>query len=151
MGKFKQFLREKENAYQKFFKKKLDKWGVESPEDLSDEDKKKFFNEIDSEWDSKNEVEYKDKKAEDKDKDKDDDEVEDDEDDELNESSKIQRDLEKYAITIQKVTQSFGRGGFMYRNLPTELQADSLKIMVNLSAVNGMIEDMIYEIGTGSY
>lgn len=37
-------------AYQKFFDKKLEKYGVDSPEDLSDEDKKKFFDEIDKEW-----------------------------------------------------------------------------------------------------
>ena len=39
-----------ETAYDKFFAKKLKKFDVESPEDLSDEEKKKFFNEIESEW-----------------------------------------------------------------------------------------------------
>ena len=42
-------LRE-ENEYEKFFKKKLKSWKVKSPAELSDEDKKKFFDEIDKEW-----------------------------------------------------------------------------------------------------
>ena len=37
-------------AYQKFFKKTLKKYGADSPEDLSDEDKKKFYDEIDAGW-----------------------------------------------------------------------------------------------------
>tara|TARA_B110000467_G_scaffold1274_1_gene1063 strand:+ start:85 stop:597 length:513 start_codon:yes stop_codon:yes gene_type:complete len=37
-------------GYKKFFDKKLAKYKVDSPEDLSDEEKKKFFNEIDKEW-----------------------------------------------------------------------------------------------------
>jgi hypothetical protein len=41
--------------YKKFFDKKLAKYKVDSPEDLSDEDKKKFFNEIDKEWKGDNE------------------------------------------------------------------------------------------------
>ena len=36
--------------YQKFFDKKLKKYGVDSPDDLSDEEKKKFFSEIEKEW-----------------------------------------------------------------------------------------------------
>ena len=36
--------------YQKFFDKKLKKYGVKSPAELSDEEKKKFFDEIDKEW-----------------------------------------------------------------------------------------------------
>jgi len=43
------------SEYRKFFEKTLKKFGVESPEDLSDSDKKKFFNEIDSGWTSKRE------------------------------------------------------------------------------------------------
>ena len=44
-------LREKEgNEYEKFFKKKLKEWDVKSPAELSDEDKKKFFDEVDKEW-----------------------------------------------------------------------------------------------------
>lgn len=39
-----------ESGYQKFFKKKLDKYGVNSPAELSDADKKKFYNEIEKEW-----------------------------------------------------------------------------------------------------
>lgn len=37
--------------YEKFFREKLKKYGVESPADLSEEEKKKFFNEIKKEWD----------------------------------------------------------------------------------------------------
>ena len=36
--------------YKKFFDGKLAKWKIKSPSELSDEDKKKFFNEIDKEW-----------------------------------------------------------------------------------------------------
>jgi len=45
--------------YMKFFAGKLKKYGVKSPAELSDEDKKKFFNEIEKDWthDSKEEVE----------------------------------------------------------------------------------------------
>jgi len=37
-------------AYQKFFKEKLAKYNVKSPSELSDTDKKKFFDEIKKEW-----------------------------------------------------------------------------------------------------
>ena len=58
MGKFREWLREaegketvkEETEYQKFFAKKLEKFGVSSPAELSVEDKKKFFDEIDAEW-----------------------------------------------------------------------------------------------------
>ena len=36
--------------YQAFFNKKLKKFDVKSVSELDDEDKKKFFNEIDKEW-----------------------------------------------------------------------------------------------------
>ena len=36
--------------YKKFFDKKLAKWKIKSPAELSDEDKKKFFSEIEKEW-----------------------------------------------------------------------------------------------------
>ena len=42
-------------AYQKFFNKKLAKFKVKSPSSLSDEDKKKFFGEIEKEWKSEDE------------------------------------------------------------------------------------------------
>ena len=38
--------------YQKFFEKMLKKWGIESPDELSDEDKKKFYDEVDAGWKS---------------------------------------------------------------------------------------------------
>jgi dsRNA-specific ribonuclease len=41
---------DEETEYQKFFKKKLAEWGVSSPAELSDEDKKKFFAEVEKEW-----------------------------------------------------------------------------------------------------
>ena len=40
--------------YQKFFNDKLKKFDVKSVSELSDEDKKKFFNEIDKEWEGEN-------------------------------------------------------------------------------------------------
>lgn len=41
---------ESESEYQKFFKKKLKKYGVCSPDELSKEDRAKFFSEIEKEW-----------------------------------------------------------------------------------------------------
>ena len=41
--------------YQAFFNKKLKKFGVKSPSELSGDDKKKFFDEIDKEWKGENE------------------------------------------------------------------------------------------------
>ena len=44
MKNFKSFMSEgSKEEYQKFFDKKLAKYKVDSPEDLSDEEKKKFF------------------------------------------------------------------------------------------------------------
>lgn len=39
-----------DEAYKKYFDEKLAKYKVNSPEDLSDEDKKKFFDEVDKGW-----------------------------------------------------------------------------------------------------
>ena len=49
--------------YMKFFAGKLKKYGAKSPSELSDEDKKKFFNEIEKDWkhDSSEEVEVEEK------------------------------------------------------------------------------------------
>lgn len=45
------YLSEKElTPYQKFFKALLKEYGVSSPDELSDEKKKKFFNEVDAKW-----------------------------------------------------------------------------------------------------
>ena len=56
MKTYKGFMLEgSKEEYQKFFDKKLAKYKVNSPEDLSDEEKKKFFNEIDKEWKGDNE------------------------------------------------------------------------------------------------
>jgi len=46
---FKEFLNE-ETEYQKFFNGVLKKYGVKSPSELSDEDKKKFYDEVDRDW-----------------------------------------------------------------------------------------------------
>ena len=42
-------------AYNAFFDKKLKKYGVSSPDELSGDEKKKFYNEIDKEWKGDNE------------------------------------------------------------------------------------------------
>ncbi|UOK16687.1 DNA ligase I [Vibrio phage phiKT1024] len=50
---FREFLEESmddKKAYQMYFDKMLKKYNVESPEELSDEDKKKFFDEVDKGW-----------------------------------------------------------------------------------------------------
>ena len=54
LEKINNYLNE-ESAYQTFFNKKLKEAGVKSPSELSDEEKKKFFNEIDKEWKGKKE------------------------------------------------------------------------------------------------
>ena len=52
--KIDKFLSE-ESTYQKFFNKKLKEAGVKSPSELSDEEKKKFFDDIDKSWKGKKE------------------------------------------------------------------------------------------------
>ena len=47
--KIEDFIIEK-SEYQKFFSDKLKKYNVSSPDELSDEEKKKFFDEIEKEW-----------------------------------------------------------------------------------------------------
>ena len=42
-------------AYKKFFDAKLKKYGVSSPAELKGDDKKKFYDEIDAEWEGDNE------------------------------------------------------------------------------------------------
>lgn len=58
MISFREWLNEREGVeteYQKFFKKKLEKYGVNSVAELSGEDKKKFFDEIGVEWEGEKE------------------------------------------------------------------------------------------------
>lgn len=58
MKTFREWLNEREEGeteYQKFFKKKLEKYGVKSPSELSVEDKKKFFDEVDAGWEGEKE------------------------------------------------------------------------------------------------
>ena len=54
MKTFKEVTGDKK-AYQAFFDKKLKKYGVGSPSELSGADKKKFYDEIDAEWEGDNE------------------------------------------------------------------------------------------------
>jgi len=46
----------KEGTYDEFFQSALKKFGVSSPEDLSDEDKVKFFDYVDKNWSAKSET-----------------------------------------------------------------------------------------------
>jgi len=53
LEKINKYLQEKEGKgaeYKALFKKILKKYGEDEPDKLSDEDKKKFFNEIDKAW-----------------------------------------------------------------------------------------------------
>lgn len=43
-------------TYQEYFEGKLKKYKVDSPSELSDEDKKKFFEEVDAGWNAKEET-----------------------------------------------------------------------------------------------
>lgn len=43
-------LQEEDSKYQEFFKKTLEKWGVNSPGELDKEEKKKFFDYIEKNW-----------------------------------------------------------------------------------------------------
>ena len=45
-----------ESSYQEYFNKMLKKYGVSSPDELSDADKKKFFDEVDKGWKAKKET-----------------------------------------------------------------------------------------------
>ena len=45
---------DKKSEYIKFFKAKLKEHGVKSPAELSKEEKKKFFSEIEKEWSKEN-------------------------------------------------------------------------------------------------
>lgn len=58
MKSFREWLVESEDKkedYKKFFAKKLEKYGVKSPDELSDADKKKFYDEVDAEWKAEDE------------------------------------------------------------------------------------------------
>ena len=53
----KNIIREEKTAYQKFFQKALDKFGVDSPADFKDEEKKKeFFDYVDANYKAKKET-----------------------------------------------------------------------------------------------
>ena len=46
---------EKESDYYIYFKNKLKEYGVNSPNELNDEDKRKFFDDVDAGWKSEQE------------------------------------------------------------------------------------------------
>ena len=52
-------LKEDDNKYQEFFRSALKKFGIKSPAELKDDDKKKeFFSYIDSNYDAVNEASF---------------------------------------------------------------------------------------------
>jgi hypothetical protein len=55
MKTFKEVMEGTKAEYQAFFNKKLKKYGVKSQSELSTADKKKFYDEIDKEWEGENE------------------------------------------------------------------------------------------------
>lgn len=55
MKSTRKLFEQKESDYDKFFNEKLKEYGIDSPEDLSDEDKKKFFDDVDEGWKSEKE------------------------------------------------------------------------------------------------
>lgn len=55
MIRFKEFQEGNKEQYNAFFDKKLKKYGVSSPDELKGADKKKFYDEIDAEWESDDE------------------------------------------------------------------------------------------------
>ncbi len=48
-------LLEQESGYKEFFDAKLKSYGVKSQSELSEDQKKKFFDEVDAEWKAKKE------------------------------------------------------------------------------------------------
>ena len=140
MKKLTTFINEAEKSkeqqeYQDFFDKKLKKFGVDSPAKLSDDEKKKFFDEVEKEWtkdtvnekkveedkdseddedseDLKDQKEKDDKKVDDKDEDDEDedDEDEDDEDeddkDEDDEDEDDKDEDDKEKVDKEKVDES---------------------------------------------
>jgi hypothetical protein len=55
MSRLSKYLGE-ETEYQKFFNKKLKKFGVKSQKELEGDQKKKFYDEVDKEWKAKEET-----------------------------------------------------------------------------------------------
>lgn len=62
MKSFKEFVNEKvdkseaDSQYEIFFQKALEKYGVDAPDELSDEKKKEFFDYVDKNWKSDKEA-----------------------------------------------------------------------------------------------
>ena len=55
MKTYKELMEGNKEQYTKFINAKLKKYGVSSPSELSAADKKKFYDEIDAEWEGDNE------------------------------------------------------------------------------------------------
>lgn len=55
IGELRKLTKEGKDEYRAFFKKMLNKFGVNSPAELDDEKKKAFFNAVDKGWKAKNE------------------------------------------------------------------------------------------------
>jgi len=49
-------LSEKQKKYQDYFKNKIKKYDADSPTDLSEEDRKRFFDDVDKGWESEEET-----------------------------------------------------------------------------------------------
>ena len=64
MGEEEKELSDKQKAYRKFFDKALKKFGVKSPAELKDDEKKKFFDYVDKNWKGEHEEETKKKVTE---------------------------------------------------------------------------------------
>ena len=55
MKSFKEILEAQDKEYEEYFQKKLEKYGVKSPDELEGDKKKKFFDEVDRDWKAKKE------------------------------------------------------------------------------------------------
>ena len=63
MKSFKEFVNEKnekDSAYEAFFQKALNKFGVDSPDELSGEKEKEFYDYVDKNWESDKEEDKED-------------------------------------------------------------------------------------------
>lgn len=109
----KEYLKESED-YQAYFQKKLKEYGVESPEDLSDEKKKEFYDVIDKGWEA---------------------------DDEMNESSKEYEELQKIRQDLTAISKRASAIKSSAKNKNTariagNVEADIDKIRMDLFKYN---------------
>jgi hypothetical protein len=94
-------VKESEDSdYDKFFQSALDKFGVDSPDELDDDKEKEFYDYVDKNWEADNEEDVKEEvevevniededEDEDEDDEEEDDEEEDDEEEPVNEAMKV--------------------------------------------------------------